>query len=376
MLGLLVTVEFLPNTLLQPLGGLIADRVSKRETLMVTQACFALVAAGLGVSVALGVARPWEVFLAVTLIGLISVIDSPTRQAFVTEMVGPGQLPNAVALNSTVFNAARVVGPALAGILIATVGTALCFQLNAVSYLAVIAGLWLMRPQELHRPAGNHPSGRALTQLREGIAYVRHTPEVALVIVLMGLVATFSYNLTLMITSFDRYGLHAGAPGLGVLTSALGVGALLGALGVAYLGRPTFRVLLVGCAVFGAFLILAGRSPSLPLAAGLLAVAGVGMTVFSAMCNSVIQTRTPAHLRGRVLALYIWVFLGTTPIGSPLFGAIEQGWGSRTALLLAGLVAVLAALGAWLWRRGRPPGRRVYPAPVPLVPGVAEVPST
>ncbi|MGH7697725.1 MAG: MFS transporter [Candidatus Dormibacteria bacterium] len=376
MLGLLVTVQFLPNLVLQPLGGLVADRLSKREVLIATQSCFAVVAAVLGITVGLGIARPWEVFLVVALFGLINVVDSPTRQAFVTEMVGAPRMANAIALNSMVFNGARAVGPALAGILIATVGTALCFDLNAVSYLAVIVGLWLMRPQELHRPA--RPTGARppiVHQLREGIAYVRRTPQLALVITLMAVVSTFSYNLTLMITAFDRDGLHAGATGLGILTSALGVGALVGALGVAYLGRPSFRALLLGCAVFGLFLALAGQSPSLPLAALLLAGAGLGMIVFSAMCNSVIQTHTPARLRGRVMALYIWVFLGSTPIGSPLFGAIEQAWGSRLSLLLAGAVALLAALVAAVWRSRHQVSAAPYPA---VSPGVAasEVPST
>ncbi|MGH7691158.1 MAG: MFS transporter [Candidatus Dormibacteria bacterium] len=350
MLGLLVTVQFLPNLLLQPLGGVVADRLSKREVLIATQSCFAAVAAVLGIATGLGAARTWEVFVVVAFFGLINVVDGPTRQAFVTEMVGPQRLPNAVALNSMVFNAARVVGPAVAGILIATVGTALCFDLNAVSYVAVILGLMLMRPQELHRSTlGQVPHPGAWAQLGEGLAYVRRTPQVALVIVLMAVVGTFSYNLTIMITTLARSGLHAGASGFGLLSAALGLGAVLGAVGVAYLSRPSFRALLLGCAVFGLFLLLAGQSPSLAPALLLLIGAGAGMIVYSATSNSVIQIYTPARLRGRVMALYLWVFLGVTPIGSLLFGFIEQAWGSRLSMAVAGLAALLSCAGAVLW---------------------------
>ncbi|MFZ0169551.1 MAG: MFS transporter [Candidatus Dormiibacterota bacterium] len=353
ILGLLLTVQFLPNLLLQPLGGLVADRWSKRQVLIFTQSCFGLTAAALGITDGLGQARPLEVFLLVALFGLINVVDGPTRQAFVPEMVGSRQMPNAVALNSLVFNGARVVGPALGGVLIATVGTAFCFDLNAVSYLAAIAGLWMMHPSELHfnkRAVGVRPG--VVAQLREGVGYVRRTPEVAMVIVLMAVVGTFSYNLTLMITSLARTGLHAGAGGFGLLSAAIGVGALLGALGVAYAGKVSIPALLVGCGVFGTFLALTGQTDGLFQAMVLLTMAGMGMIVYSAMSNSVIQTFTPASLRGRVMSLYLWVFLGTSPIGSLLFGAIEQAWGSRVALALGGAAAVLAALGGtWWWRR-------------------------
>lgn len=363
MLGLLLTVQFLPNLLLQPLGGLVADRWNKRTILMLTQSCFAVVAGVLGITVGLGAARAWEVFLLVAMFGLINVVDGPTRQAFVPEMVGSRQLANAVALNSMVFNGARVIGPALGGVLIATVGTALCFDLNAVSYLAVIGGLWLMHPGELHSPrrsTGVRASARA--QIKEGVGYVRRTPEVALVIVLMAVVGTFSYNLTLMITALARTGLHAGAPGFGLLSAALGLGALVGAAGVAYASRASMPALLVGCAIFGLFLALAGQMPGLVPAMVMLAGAGCGMIVYSAMSNSVVQTFTPAHLRGRVMSLYLWVFLGTTPIGSLIFGAVEQTWGSRVAMLLGGGCALVAALGGGIWWRRRTGSKRSYSA--------------
>ncbi len=354
MLGLLVTAQFLPNLLLQPLGGLVADRLPKRRTLIATQSSFALVAAALGISEGLHIATAPEVFGVVVLFGLINVVDGPTRQAFVTEMVGSTQLPNAVALNSMVFNGARVVGPAVAGLLIATVGTDVCFDLNAVSYLAVIGGLALMDSGRLYLAARRATGAGAWGQIREGVAFARRTREVALVIALMAVVGTFSFNLSVMIPAMARNGLHAGATGFGLLSTSLGIGALLGALGVAYASRASVPALLAGCATFGAFMVLASRAGSLGEAMVLLAVAGAGMIVYSSMSNSVIQLFTPGELRGRVMALYLWVFMGSTPIGSPLAGLVEQDWGSRATLALAGSFALLtAAVGAVYWRRSR-----------------------
>ncbi|HVB52599.1 MAG TPA: MFS transporter [Candidatus Acidoferrales bacterium] len=366
MLGLLLTVQFLPSLLLQPFGGVVADRWPKRRLLILTQSSFAVTAAILGITDGLHRARVWEVFLVVAVFGVINVVDGPTRQAFVPEMVGKGRLPNAVALNSMVFNGARVVGPAIGGVLIATVGTAVCFDLNAISYLAVIAGLMLMRPAELHpNPRLKGGVTAVLTQLREAVAHVRRTPEVKLVIVLMAIVGTFSFNLTILITAIARTGLHAGAGGFGLLSAALGAGALVGAVGVAYASRATMRGLLIGCAVFGLFLALAGQVAGLVSAMILLALAGGGMIVYSAMSNSVVQTFTTGSLRGRVMSLYLWVFLGTTPLGSLLFGAIEQAWGSRAATALGGSVAVLAAAGGTWWWNRTSRSRRAYSAGLP-----------
>ncbi|MGB9483317.1 MAG: MFS transporter [Candidatus Dormiibacterota bacterium] len=361
MLGLLLMVQFLPNLLLQPFGGVIADRWPKRRLLILTQSCFAVTAAILGITEGLHMARVWEVFLVVAIFGVINVVDGPTRQAFVPEMVGKGRMPNAVALNSMVFNGARVVGPAIGGLLIATVGTAVCFDLNAISYLAVIGGLMLMRCSELHpsQRLGGEMS-EVISQVREAVSFVRRTPEVKLVIVLMAIVGTFSYNLTILITALARTGLHAGAGGFGLLSAALGFGALVGAVGVAYASRASMPALLVGCGVFGLFLVLAGQVAGLASAMILLALAGGGMIVYSAMSNSVVQTFTPGHLRGRVMSLYLWVFLGTTPLGSLLFGAVEQAWGSRVAMALGGSIAVLAALGATWWWGRTSRSRRTY----------------
>ncbi|HUY60650.1 MAG TPA: MFS transporter [Candidatus Dormibacteraeota bacterium] len=354
MLGLLVTVQFLPVTVAGLAGGVIADRFPRRRLLIGTQSAFALAAAVLAGLTWAGVTQPAEVFLVVFVFGAINVVDGPARQAFVTELVGPAQLPNAVALNSLVFNGARVVGPALAGILIALVGVPVCFGLNAVSYLAVIAGLWLVRPSELHRtrrPAGR-PRG-AMRELREGLAFVWHTPEIGLAIGLMAVVATLALNFSIFLPTLARSTLHAGAGGFGLLSAALGVGALAAALGVAYLGRASWPWLLGGCAVLGGFLVAAGQAHSLALAMLLLMGAGVGMITYTSMTNSLIQLRTPAHLRGRVMSIYLWIFLGTAPLGGLGVGAIEQVGGAPAGMALGGVAALLAAgVGAvalWRW---------------------------
>ncbi|HVA21874.1 MAG TPA: MFS transporter [Candidatus Micrarchaeia archaeon] len=357
MLGLLVTVQFLPVTLAGPFGGVVADRLPKRGVLIATQSAFAAAAAVLAALTWIGHPHPAVIFAVVFCFGVINVIDGPTRQAFVTEMVGRPQLPNAVALNSLAFNSARVVGPAVAGVLIGTVGVSLCFALNALSYVAVIVGLALIRSDLLHRPDRSRavPAG-VLRQLREGVAYVRQTPDIALAIGLMAVVSAFSLNFSIFLPALARTTLHVGASGFGLLSTALGAGALLGALGVAYRGRADWRPLLVGCAGLGLFMILAGRAPGLPLAMVWLALAGAGMITYSSMTNSLLQMRTPAHLRGRVMGLYLWIFLGTAPVGGLVTGAVEQAGGAPLAMTVGGLLALgtAAAGGAVLLRRRRP----------------------
>lgn len=363
MLGLLLTVQFVPNSLLQPFGGVVGDRWPKRRVLIVTQSSFAITAAVLGIIEGLHVAEVWEVFVVVAVFGVISVVDGPTRQAFVPEMVGKRRMSNAVALNSMVFNGARVIGPAIAGGLIATVGTAACFDLNAVSYLAALGGLLLMRPGELHpNPRVVGAVAGVLTEVGEAVAYVRRSREVVLAIILIAIVNIFSWNLTIMITALARTELHAGASGFGLLSASLGAGALVGALGVAYMSRASIRALLIGCGFFGLFLALAGQVTGLTSAMALLALAGGGLTVYSAMSNSVVLTFTPGGLQSRVMSLYLWVSLGTTPLGSLFSGGVEQAWGSRVTMALGGSIAILAAAGGtWWWTRNIRP-KRAQPA--------------
>ncbi|HUY96883.1 MAG TPA: MFS transporter [Verrucomicrobiae bacterium] len=360
MLGLLITVQFLPVSVAGPLGGIVADRLPKRTVLIGTQSAFAVAAAVLAGLTWAGHPHPMLIFVIVFAFGVINVVDGPTRQAFVTEMVGRPQLSNAVALNSLVFNSARVVGPAVAGVLIGTTGVAWCFTLNAASYLAVIVGIWLIRSDQLHRPvpARPTPSG-ALRQLREALVYVRQTPDLGLAIGLAAVVSTFTLNFSIFLPALARETLKVGATGYGLLSAALGVGALAAALAVAYRGRADWRGLLTGCATLGVFMVLAGRAPTLPLAMICLALTGAGMITYTAMTNSLIQLRTPAHLRGRVMGLYLWIFLGTAPIGSLATGAVEQAGGAPLGMAVGGLLAVGTALAGVLLlaRRRRAPLR-------------------
>ncbi len=358
MLGLLITIQYLPVTVAGPLGGVVADRLPKRSILIATQSAFAIAAAVLAVLTLTGRPHPLFVFGIVFAFGIINIVDGPTRQAFVTEMVGPSQLSNAVGLNSLVFNSARVVGPAMAGLVIAATGVGWCFALNAASYVAVIVGLWYIRTSALHRPAPapGRPSGTG-RQLREAIAYVRRSPDLLLAIGLVSVVSTFTLNFSVFLPALARNSLHVGATGFGLLSGALGVGALGAALLVAYRGRADWRALLVGCAALGLFQILAGIAPDLPLAMGALALAGAGMITYTATTNSLVQLSAPAHLRGRVMGLYLWIFLGTAPVGSLATGAIEQAGGARLGMAVAGTLALstaAAGVALRLRRRARP----------------------
>jgi len=258
-----------------------------------------------------------------------------------------------------------VIGPAIAGGLIATVGTAACFDLNAVSYLAALGGLSLMRPGELHpNPRVVGAVAGVLTEVGEAVAYVRRSRELMLVIILVAIVNVFSWNLTIMITALARTELHAGARGFGLLSASLGAGALVGALGVAYMSRASIQALLIGCGFFGLCLALAGQVTGLTSAMALLALAGGGLTVYSALSNSVVLTFTPGGLRSRVMSLYLWVSLGTSPLGSLFSGGVEQAWGSRVTMALSGSIAILAAgAGTWWWTRNIRPKRAQTASP-------------
>lgn len=364
MLGLLVMVQYLPNMLLQPLGGVIADRLPKRTVLLTTQTGFALVTGAFGVSIGLGEVRVWELFVVVLVVGMISVIDYPSRYAFIVELVGLDHLPNAVGLNSGTYNATSMVGPVIAGVLIASGGTGVCFDLNALSYLVMVAALLLIRPQELHAvERGRQRLGGAIAELREGASYAIRSPEVLLVVVLMLVVTICSYNFSVLIPALARDQLHSGATTFGLLLACVGVGSVAGALGVAYLGRATVRVLLLGCGAFGACLALCGQATTLVPAICLLIVTGFSLTLYTALSTSVIQLGAPAHLRGRVLSVYLWVFIGATPIGALVSGLAEQAWGSRVTMTLAGVVAVASAIVASIWwARHRPPSSSRSPS--------------
>ncbi|HEY2705739.1 MAG TPA: MFS transporter [Candidatus Dormibacteraeota bacterium] len=371
--GVLAACQFGPFAVLGLLGGVISDRLDNRRTLVATQAASMLCATLLAVLALTHVAVVWEVDAVAALSGLVMVMDTPSRQAFTMQMVGRRELPNAIALNSSLFNASRIMGPALGGLIIASAGVGLCFLINAGSYLAVLAALLLMRREELHPVARSETRTSVLRGLREGLAYAWVTPPVLLVLLIMLAVATVSINFNVLLPVLASHTLHAGPEVFGALSAAFGAGALAGALLSATRGRASWPVLLGGAATLGAGELLLAPQRSLIPAAIILAVIGVAFSLFTSNSNATLQLVVPDHLRGRLLSLYAYVFFGTAPLGGVLTGWLSQR-GTTPALLAAGGTAVAAAAaGTLVWRRVLAPGRRARSRPVPEPAG--EVPS-
>jgi MFS family permease len=361
-LGTVTALQFLPTLLLGPWGGLIADRVDKRRLLIWTQTASALLALALGVLVVTHVVVLWMVYALALGLGLVTMIDMPTRQTFVMEMVGREHVTNAVSLNGVIVNASRIVGPAVAGVLIATVGVGICFLVNAGSYLAVIAGLYMMRTQELQRGAITTRQGG---QLRAGLRYVWRTPELRTPLLLMAVVGAIAYNFSVLLPLMVRFAFHGGAGAFGVLFSVMGAGAVVGGLAVAAWGKATRRLLAGAALAMGGFLALAAVAPSLGFEMAAMLPVGVASTAFIAMSNSLLQLGATPEMRGRVMGLFAVVFLGTTPIGGPLVGWIAEQLGPRAALgIAAGVTALAGAVVLLSLRRTRP--RPVVEEPVLL----------
>lgn len=340
-LGVITALQFLPIIVMGMYGGMIADRYPKRSILLCTATAAGLLASVLFVLVATGVAQLWMVGILALLLGVVTAFDMPTRQSFVVEMVGPDDLVNAVSLNSATFNAARILGPALAGLIIATRGIAPVFAVNAVSYIAVILGLRAMRVSELLTA---HRLERGRGQLREAVVYVASRRELLLPVLLVGTLGMFAFNsqITLALMAKDVFGRSAGT--YGVLSSALALGALIGALLNARRGRPRVLLLVFSAILFGAMEMLIGITPNIYVFTILLVPTGVFMITFAATANAIVQLNAGEEIRGRVMALYSLVFLGGTPIGAPLIGWLAQRYGARSGLILGGLASVLASV--------------------------------
>lgn len=354
-LGTVTLLQFLPVTLLTLFGGAIADRVPKRRLVFCTQSVAALQALLLGMLVVTHLVQVWQIYLLALLLGVVNAVDNPTRQSFVAELVGREQLQNAVALNSMLFNAARVVGPAIAGILISAVGIGQAFLVNAASFLAVLAGLAVMRSREFHavaRPA----RGNVFRQVREGISYAVSTPDVLRTLIMVGILGTFGYNFSTVLPLLAKYTLHAGALGLGLLTSAVGAGSVVAAFGVASARRTSQAVILGAALAFAVLLALVGISSWLPLTLALLVLLGIASMTFSSSANTRLQLSAPDALRGRVMSLYFLLFAGTTPIGGMLVGTLAARAGVQPTVVLLGVVCLLGIGGVALWapRAGRP----------------------
>ncbi|GHF90800.1 MFS transporter [Streptomyces filamentosus] len=367
--GITTALQFLPMLLFGLYGGVIADRYPKRRLLLVSQAALGLCGLALAALTLSGQVQVWHVYLIAFLLGMVTVVDNPARQSFVSEMVGPDQLRNAVSLNSANFQSARLVGPAVAGVLIAGVGSGWAFLINGLSFLAPLAALWLMRTGELHR-VERAPRGKG--QLREGLRYVAGRPDLIWPIVLVGFVGTFGFNFPIWLTAFSEEVFHVGAGTYGFLNTLMAAGSLAGALLAARRGSTRLRMLVIAAGVFGALEIAAALSPSFWLFALLLVPIGmIGLTV-NITANSAVQMATDPAMRGRVMSLYMMVFAGGTPIGAPLLGWVTDTYGPRVGFATGGLVSlaaaaviglVLARIGnlrvAMGWRGGHPSVRFV-----------------
>lgn len=340
--GMITALQFLPMLLLGMWGGVLADRVDKRRLLIGTQAAMAITAAALAALTLSGAVRLWHVYTLVLLTGFANMIDVPTRQSFVVEMVGRDDVANAVGLNSAMFNASRIVGPAIAGVLIETVGTGWCFAANAISFSAVIAGLLAMRPDDLFRA---EPVARARGQVRAGIKYVWGIPELRSNMLLMTIVGTLAFNFQVVIPVLAKVTFHGTAATYSAMTVAMASGSLVGALLAASRKQPSGELLLGACLLFGLAICGASVAPSLAIVLPVLVLLGLCSITYISTANTLLQLRSSPEMRGRVMALYALVFLGSTPIGGPIVGFISQQWGARWALALGGVATVTGAVG-------------------------------
>ena len=343
-LGLVTAAQFLPMMLLGPWAGVVADRTDKRRILFLTQAAAAIAAGTLGLLALSGFVQLWMVFALALWLGVANAFDMPTRQAFVFEMVGPRHLSNAIGLNSIVMNAGRLVGPAIGGLLIATVGLATCFLLNAASYGATIAALAMMRSHELQRAK---PVPRSRGQLREGLRYVWSTPALRTPLVLIAIVGTFTYEFPVSLPLLSTFTFGAGAEGYGLLLSAMSVGAVLGGLAVATRLAPSHRRLGWAGMAFGVAVLVASVMPTLGATAMVMPIVGAISIAFITQANSTLQLTADPSMRARVIALYGVAFLGSTPIGGPIVGWVGEALGPRAGLALGGMAALVASVVAW-----------------------------
>jgi len=356
-LGIVSAAQFTPVLFFGLFGGIVADAAPKRVSLVATQTAAGVLALVLGILVWTNQVQVWQVYLLALLLGIVNAFDMPIRQSFVVEMVGREDVANAVALNSAVFNGSRIIGPAIGGLGIAAIGLAPLFILNAISYLAVVIGVMLMRPEELHkvaRAAVARTARAVMDSLVEGLRYVRQTEIIFLAISILTIVSTFAMNFNVLIPILARDTLHGNADTFGFLLAAAGAGSLTGALAIAFGGRPTLRRLIGGSAIVGVALIAVSLSLSLPLDLALMFMAGFGTISMAASCNTIIQLTVPDVLRGRVMSVYTTLFAGTTPIGGVFSAVLASIGGAPLALGAGGVIAAITAVGGYMRMPDRP----------------------
>jgi len=365
-LGIVSAAQFTPVLFFGLFGGIVADAISKRVALIATQSAAGVLALVLAILVATNQVQVWHVYVLALLLGIVNAFDMPIRQSFVVEMVGREDVANAVALNSAVFNASRIVGPAIGGLGIAAIGIAPLFFVNAISYIAVVIAILMMRPDELHKVAHAVVARTAravIDSLAEGLRYVRREETIFLAISILTVVSTFAMNFNVLIPILARDTLHGNADTFGFLLAAAGAGSLTGALVIAFGGRPTIRRLIAGSAIVGVALMAVSFSLSLPIDLVLLFIAGYGTISMAATCNTIIQLTVPDMLRGRVMSVYTTLFSGTTPIGGLFAGGLASIGGAPLALGAGGLIAAIAAVAGFLRMPARPPIRSLTMLP-------------
>ncbi len=353
-LGVVAAAQFVPVMVLGLFAGILADVLPKRQTLLAVQVVMMLLAAILAVLTATGLVQVWMIVLLAILLGCANAVDMPVRQAFAYEMVGPRDVGNAVSLNSAMFNGARVIGPAVAGLTIGVFGIATAFAINAASFLAVIVGLWLMRDADLRLPrlVPRPESVRdVFVHLAEGLRFVRNTPVVLLAVVVVGLIATVGMNFTVLIPPFAANDLHSDAAGYGFLMTASGLGALGAAVALVIGGRPRPVRIAGGALVLGIALVLLAVSTSFPLSLLLMIPIGAGGITMAATATATIPLAVPDGLRGRVMSVYTTVFAGSVPIGGIAAGAAASALGVPLTLAISGLLSLAIGVGAYVWWR-------------------------
>ena len=354
--GVNTALQFAPLLLFGAFGGLLADRFDKRRLLMVTQAAMVVPAVALWALATAGAVEPWMVFALVFVRGSFLAVDNPTRQSFVIEMVGPDRVVNAVSLNSALVHMARMAGPAVAGILIATVGVEPCFLVNAATFAAMLVALRRMRPSELTRPV---PTQRRRGALREALRYVAATPALAVPLAMMALVGTLAFNFQVLLPLLARFSFHGGSGSYATFVIAMGAGSVVGALVAGARGRVSPQLLIASSAAFGLCTLLAALAPTLALASIALALTGAASVTFAAGVNSALQLAVEPAMRGRVMALYMMMFMGGTAFGAPLIGLLAELFGARWSLIGGGLITLVGtAVSTLLLARGRGVGGR------------------
>ncbi|TFC77621.1 MFS transporter [Cryobacterium sp. TMS1-20-1] len=363
--GITMALQLGPQLVLMPWSGLIADRFNRRKLLILTQTLMGLLALGLGILTVLEVAQLWHVYLFALGLGVVAAIDAPARQTFVSELVAEDQLSNAVALNSASFHGARLIGPAAAGLLTVAVGAGWVFMINAVTFAATVFAMTLLRTHQLRRqPKASRERG----QLLAGFRYVRGRSDIVVVMIAVFLIGTFGLNFAIFTSTMATIEFGRGAAEFGLLSSIMAIGAVIGALLAARRSRARLRLIVLGAALFGLACALSAIMPTYATFAISLTLVGLSSLTLMTTANAYVQTTTRPEMRGRVMALYMAIFVGGTPLGAPLVGWVADAFGPRWALGLAGVSGLLAALVVLFWMvRYRRLRVQVHPFSAPRV---------